>query len=313
MRVASLVYAAFAAITAVHAQCAPGLQEVSLLGSGTVYCVNGDPCSGYYSGNDNVGKFSCPQQGQPNIDGSQTLKDGTCCGITPGGNLGCIYNKPGAQCKGPLPSPYVPPSTTATPTTTSAVTPAPTTTSAVTPVPTTTASATPSVTTLDPSKTTTVAPNASTTVAPNATTLSPNATTLAPNATTLSPNATTVSPNGTTPNNGTVTTQSPDQIGTSAPSSPRPTGTLSTDKSPNSDNSDSSKIGTGAIVGIIIGVIALVLLVALFVFKKKRSPSESYMPSPPMEAAGMASSAAAAGALMEVDEVLTPRQNVTLL
>ncbi|CAK4709369.1 hypothetical protein LEN26_019458 [Aphanomyces euteiches] len=310
MRLTSLVYAAFAALTTVNAQqCGEGQWPVSLLGSGTIYCLDAQPCSGAYRGDDKLDKFSCPSEGQPNIDGTVTLGYSTCCGIVPNSNtLGCVRKTSGAQCKGPEPAPYSP-----KPTPSSTATPEPTTTSS-TPKPTST---------LEPNATTTVAPNSTTTVAPNATTtLAPNATTLAPNATTLPPNATTtVAPNATTtvaPDgnttaapNGTIvtpgaTTQSPnDAITTAAPNSN------------NSTSSDTKKdsgggISTGAIIGIVVGALALALIVGVVLFRRKQPPP-SYMASP-VEGAPM-TGGTTAGALeaAEMDEALTPRQHVTLL
>ncbi|KAG9399400.1 hypothetical protein AC1031_011789 [Aphanomyces cochlioides] len=305
MRLTSLVYAAFAALTTVNAQqCGEGQWPVSLLGSGTIYCLDAQPCSGAYRGDDKLDKFACPSEGQPNIDGTVTLGYSTCCGIVPNSNtLGCVRKTSGAQCKGPEPAPYSP-----KPTPSSTATPEPTTTSS-TPKPTSTLEPN-ATTTVAPNSTTTVAPNATTTLAPNATTLSPNATTtVAPNATTTAaPDAnTTAAPNGTIVSPG-ATTQSPnDAITTAAPNS----------NNNNTSGSDPTKdsgggISTGAIIGIIVGVLALALIVGVVLFRRKQPPP-SYMASP-VEGAPM-TGGTTAGALeaAEMDEALTPRQHVTLL
>ncbi|KDO28443.1 hypothetical protein SPRG_06681 [Saprolegnia parasitica CBS 223.65] len=165
-----VLVAAFVAAT--HSACPDGQWEVSLLNSGTVYCVGGEPCSGRYTPGQSFGKYFCPQEGQPNVDGTTTLQMQTCCGVMNGNIMGCQPKTDNVQCVGPLPAPYK--------------TPAPTTSADTTTSPVTT---TPTETTLSPD---------ATTLSPNATTLSPNATTLSPNATTLSPNATTLSPDVTT-------------------------------------------------------------------------------------------------------------------
>ncbi|EQC32195.1 hypothetical protein SDRG_09947 [Saprolegnia diclina VS20] len=237
-----VLVAAFVAAT--HSACPDGQWEVSLLNSGTVYCVGGEPCSGRYTPGQSFGKYFCPQEGQPNVDGTTTLQMQTCCGVMNGNIMGCQRKTDNVQCVGPLPAPYK--------------TPAPTTTTDKTTAPVTT---TPTTTTLSPN---------ATTLSPDATTLSPNATTLSPNATTLSPNATTLSPDATTLTPGATTlkpTANPNNIAT---------------MNPGGDNTDSSSSGleTKWIVLIAIGAVVLLALIGgLFLFRKKRE-SPSYLESP---------------------------------
>ncbi|OQR94839.1 hypothetical protein ACHHYP_00869 [Achlya hypogyna] len=239
MRSLFLVFvAALGAVT--HGACPDGQWEVSLLGSGTVYCVGGEPCSGRYNPDQTAGKFFCPSKGQPNIDGTASLGYQTCCGLMNGNIMGCVAKTDNIQCVGPLPGPYNPPTPTTGSVTTAPVT---TTPNASTPTPTT----------------------SNATVTPEPTTLSPNATTLSPNATTAP--VTTLSPDATTPTPG-ATTKSPDNIvPTMSPGS-------------TSGDSSSGGLATKWTILIIIGcVVAVALLVGLFLFRKKRE-SPSYLESP---------------------------------
>eukprot|EP00644_Phytophthora_capsici_P008200 jgi/Phyca11/510459/fgenesh2_kg.PHYCAscaffold_60_\ len=167
------------------------------------------------------------------------------------------------------PATTAPTPTTATPTTTA---PAPTTATPTTTTPTTTApaptTATPTATT-DTPEATTATPEA-TTATPEATTATPEVTTATPDATTATPSSTTATPSTTTAAStatSAASSTSTDPTTTSSPSATEgaTSSTSGSASSASADTSSGSSMSTGAVIGIVVGIIAAVAIIATII------------------------------------------------
>ncbi|KAG7395547.1 hypothetical protein PHYBOEH_003636 [Phytophthora boehmeriae] len=159
-----------------------------------------------------------------------------------------------------------PEATTATPTTTA---PTPTTSapSPTTSAPTPTTSA-PTATTATPTETptaTTATPEA-TTETPTSTTATPEATTATPDSTTAAPSSTTATPSATSAPSTTSTTGSTSSTTETTPSATSAAASSSgSAASSSADTSSGSSMSTGAVIGIVVGIVAAVAVVATLI------------------------------------------------
>ncbi|KAL3669340.1 hypothetical protein V7S43_005717 [Phytophthora oleae] len=167
------------------------------------------------------------------------------------------------------PSTTTPATTTTTPTTTTpaTTTATPTTTTPTTTTPVTT-TATPTATTATPEATT--ATPETTTATPEATTATPSSTTVTPSSTTATPSSTTATPSTTTAASTATSAASSTSTDTTTTSTPSVTESATSSSSgsassASADTSSGSSMSTGAVIGIVVGIIAAVAIIATII------------------------------------------------